>query len=315
MRIQNQFPQFNDKIYVTDGGLETTLIFHEGYELPYFAAFDLLKNASGIDVLRNYYRKFINIAKQHNVGFILESATWRASQDWGNKMGYNTKELDKMNKLAISLLQEIREENQQTCSDIIISGCVGPKGDGYVADELMAVDEAKLYHQAQINSFAQAGVDVISAVTMTNIQEATGICLAAKKANLPVVISFTVETDGHLPTGQTLKSAITQLDESISTRPEYYMINCAHPTHFSNVLNENGNWLERIKGVRANASCKSHAELDECEKLDDGNPEELGEMYQQLKRQLPNLLVLGGCCGTDHRHVENIVLGCKTHNQ
>ena len=310
-KYRKLLPQLSKETFLTDGGLETTLIFQEDYELPHFAAFDLLKNATGKETLKKYYHQYLDIAKRNQLGFILESATWRASEDWGEKLGYTAEGLTKMNQLAIQLLADIRSEYGESHGSIVVSGCVGPRGDGYNPVELMTIEEAERYHTAQVKAFSESEADMICAVTMTNIQEAIGICQAATKFGLPIAISFTVETDGRLPTGQTLRDAIISLDEATNNAPAYYMINCAHPSHFDNVLDENEPWVKRIHGLRANASTKSHAELDEAEELDDGNPDELGHQYQQLKSILSNLNVLGGCCGTDHRHVEKICTACS----
>jgi homocysteine S-methyltransferase len=147
---------------------------------------------------------------------------------------------------------------------------------------------------------------MVSAITMNYPEEAIGIALAAKDAGMPVVISFTVETDGKLASGATIGEAITAVDLATGATPIYFMINCAHPTHFDNVLPEDEAWLGRIRGVRANASHKSHAELDEATELDDGDPDDLGRRYRALRRSLPRMNVLGGCCGTDHRHIAAI---------
>jgi S-methylmethionine-dependent homocysteine/selenocysteine methylase len=307
-KYQQSLPQLSNNLFLTDGGIETTLIFHEGLNLPYFAAFDLLNNAFGSEALHKYFSSYAQLAQKYQVGFILESATWRASQDWGAKLGYSTSAIAALNRHAIALLQEIRDEYENDNTPMVISGCIGPRGDGYNPAELMNETEAESYHSAQIKTFCEAQVDLVTAITMNYVEEAIGITKAAVNADIPVAISFTVETNGHLPTGQSLKEAIEHVDRATNSAPIYYMINCAHPTHFTSVLPNGEAWLERIRGLRANASIKSHAELDEAEELDDGNPIELAAQYRQLKTKLPNLNVLGGCCGTDIRHVEEI---CK----
>ena len=309
-KYRNALPQLGDDLYLTDGGIETTLIFHEGLTLPDFAAFHLLKTAKGEAALRRYFRTYAEIAKKFGTGLILESATWRANKDWGVRIGYSAETLANANRKAIHLLENIREEYETERTPMVISGCLGPRGDGYVPDSVMTAQEAESYHQEQIETFASSAVDMVTAITINYAAEAIGIARAARKVNLPVVISFTVETDGNLPTGQTLQSAIRQVDEATSGYPAYYMINCAHPTHFEHVLADGGRWLERIRGIRANASRKSHAELNEAPDLDMGDPIELGMQYSRLRDRLPNLNVMGGCCGTDHRHVEQIAEAC-----
>lgn len=306
-KYRNDLPQLSGDLFLTDGGLETTLIFNDGLSLPEFAAFDLLKNDEGIEALRRYFRTYVSIAKQYKVGFILESATWRASSDWGAKLGYSAEELAERNKQAIELLDEVRGEYQDENTKMVISGCVGPRGDGYNPSDFMTEEEAKSYHAVQIETFSNTNADMVTAITMTYPEEAIGVTQAAKLSGMPVVISFTVETDGKLPNGQLLKDAIQKVEEASCNYPAYYMINCAHPTHLESVLFTNEPWLQRIRGLRANASSLSHAELDEAEELDDGNPVELGRQYKAIRNILKNLNVLGGCCGTDHRHIEEIV--------
>jgi S-methylmethionine-dependent homocysteine/selenocysteine methylase len=307
-KYRNNLPQLSGKLFLTDGGIETTLIFHEGLTLPYFAAFDLLPRAAGQAALRKYFRTYAALARQYAVGCILESATWRASADWGAKLGYSSAALVEMNRQAIALLQAIRHEYENDNTPIVISGCIGPRGDGYNPAAFMSEAEAAHYHAMQVETFREADADMVTAITMTYSAEAIGIARAAQAADMPVALSFTVETDGRLPTGQPLQEAIEQVDDATGNAPAYYMINCAHPTHFAGALVAGAPWVARIRGLRANASTKSHAELDEAVELDTGNPVELGGQYRDLRSRLPHLNVLGGCCGTDHRHVEEI---CK----
>lgn len=305
-KYRNSLPQLSDKLFLTDGGLETTLIFHDGLDLPYFAAFDLLKTVEGTLHIKNYYRKYADIALANETGFLLESPTWRANADWGKQMGYSETALHVMNQLAIDVLHDLRDELETENTPMVISGCIGPRDDGYNPSEFMSVSEAKQYHSAQIKSFAESRADMISAMTICYVEEAVGIVQVAKQHNMPVVISFTVETDGNLPSGQPLKDAIETVDKQTNMGPVYYMINCAHPEHFEDKLDSDQSWLSRIKGIRANASTKSHAELDESEVLDDGDPYELGQSYRAFKNNLKQMNVFGGCCGTDHRHIESI---------
>ena len=310
-RYRNRLPQLDGGLYLTDGGLETTLIFHDGLELPDFAAFHLLKAAEGEAALRKYFRTYSDIAKQFASGLVLESATWRANADWGTRLGYTPEMLADANRKAIHLLEDVRIEYDTKQTEVVISGCLGPRGDGYVPSRAMSEQEAEAYHQAQVETFAGSAADMVCATTMNYVEEAIGIARAARRADMPVAISFTVETDGNLPTGQTLKAALEQVDEATSGYPSYYMINCAHPTHFEHVLTGEGLWLDRIRGVRANASRKSHAELNDSPELDAGTPVELGMQYANLKSRLSRLNVMGGCCGTDHRHVEQIAKACS----
>jgi S-methylmethionine-dependent homocysteine/selenocysteine methylase len=310
-RYRSRLPQLGGALFLTDGGIETTLIFHESLELPDFAAFHLLRTPEGKAALRRYFRAYAEIARRFETGLILESATWRASAEWGERLGYTREALADANRGAIALLEEMRTEYETERTPVVISGCLGPRGDGYVLDRAMSEGEAESYHHEQIATFADSAADMVCAITMNYVEEAVGIARAARRADLPIAISFTVETDGRLPTGQTLRAAIERVDEAAAGHPCYYMINCAHPTHFEGVLAGGESWLERIRGLRANASRMSHAELNESPELDTGNAAELGQEYAQLKRRLPHLNVMGGCCGTDHRHIEEIASACR----
>ena len=302
---RQRLPQLDGGLFITDGGLETTLIFHRGLDLPAFAAFDLLKDDEGTEQLRRYYTPYAVLARERGAGLILESPTWRANPDWAAEIGYSLDELDAFNRKAIGLLEEIREEHASELQ-IVISGCVGPQGDGYSPETMLTPEEAHRYHSTQIETFADTAADMVTAITMTYPEEAIGVTRAAVDNGLPVVISFTLETDGRLPTGQALGGAIQQVDDDTQAGPAYYMINCAHPTHFEDVLEQGAPWVDRIRGLRANASTKSHAELDEATELDEGDPADLGERHAALRTRLPRVNVLGGCCGTDERHVTSI---------
>lgn len=305
-KYRHRLPQLDGGLFLTDGGIETTLIFHEGWELPAFAAFDLLKSERGTDSLRRYYRSYASVAREHGLGFVLEAATWRASPDWGAAIGYDRGLLAEMNRRAIALLDEVRLEFEGPGASLVLSGCHGPRGDGYSAGTRMTADEAERYHSFQAEIFANTEADMISAITMTYAEEAIGVARAARTAGLPVAISFTTETDGNLPSGETLEAAIRAVDDATDGWPAYYMVNCAHTSHFENRLLEGHEWPERVRGLRTNASRLSHAELDEAEELDDGDPVDFGIQHSRLVAALPGLCVLGGCCGTDVRHVRQV---------
>jgi len=309
-RYRHALPQLGGNLFLTDGGIETTLAFHEGFELPDFAAFHLLKDSKGEAGLRKYFRTYAAIAMRWHTGLILESATWRASSDWGQKLGYTREALADVGRRAVHLLEEIRGEFECEQTPIVISGCVGPRRDGYDRAWTMSEKEAETYHCEQVHDFGETAADMVCAMTMSYVEEAAGITRAARAAGMPVAISFTVETDGKLPSGQTVKAAIEQVDRTTSGYPCYYMINCAHPDHFEHVLGEGDQTLQRIRGLRANASRRSHAEMNEASDLDVGNPSEFGVQYARLRSRLKQLNVMGGCCGTDHRHIEQIAEAC-----
>jgi homocysteine S-methyltransferase len=285
--------------------METTLIFHEGFDLPCFASFVLVEDERGSDALRSYYSRYVALARERGVGLLLDAPTWRASRDWGERLGYSESALADVNRRAVALVEELRADAAGD-PPIVISGCVGPRGDAYRPADPMSADEAEAYHSDQIATLAGTTADLVSALTLTYVEEAIGIARAAHDAGIPVAVSFTVETDGRLPSGQELGEAIEQVDAETDGEPAYFMINCAHPTHFAPVLERGEPWLERIGGLRANASKLSHAELDEAEELDEGDPADLGARYAELRSLLPEVRIVGGCCGTDHRHIAAI---------
>lgn len=292
--------------YIGDGGLETTMIFEEGIELPEFASFLLLEDDRGRDALRRYYEAFLGLARDHSVGFTLDTPTWRASQNWGERLGRSRRRLADLNREAVEFGLRLREGWQTPTTPVAVCGTIGPEGDAYRPVRRLSATEAEDYHAAQIATFAGAGIDMVSAYTLSYVEEAIGIVRAGRGAGLPASISFTVETDGRLPSGEPLAEAVERLDAETGAAAEYLMVNCAHPSHFAAELEGGGDWVRRIAGFRANASRRSHAELDEAAELDIGDPAELGREYGALAPALPDLRVLGGCCGTGPRHLERI---------
>jgi S-methylmethionine-dependent homocysteine/selenocysteine methylase len=299
-----------DGLFLTDGGLETVLIFHEGFELPEFAAFVLLDSDEGRQTLRRYFRAYADVARDQGIGCILESMTYRASEDWGAKLGLSPAQVADRNRKGIALLEDIRSEYEDEIPHVVISGCMGPRYDGYNAEDRMTAAQSAAYHRPQIATFRETAADMVAAYTLPYVAEGAGVAMAAREEGMPAVISFTVETDGRLPSGETIRDAVEQIDELTDSAPAYYMINCAHPTHFADALGD-GPWTDRVRAVRANASAKSHAELDESPELDEGDPVDLGRQYVALAKQLRRLTVVGGCCGTDHRHVAEICSALK----
>jgi homocysteine S-methyltransferase len=303
---RNDLPQLGEDLFLSDGGLETTLIFHNGIDLPHFASFVLMQEEDGIEMLSDYYRRYLDIASESGTGFILETPTWRANADWGERLGFDANALADVNRASVKFLERLRERYADNVGPIVVSGNIGPRGDGYVAGTQMSPHEAADYHAAQIGTFADTNADMVCAITLTYAGEAVGIVDAAKAHGMPVAIGFTTETDGRLPSGQALQDAIEEVDASTGAAAAYFMVNCAHTEHFDAALQTDSGWIDRVRGIRANASRMSHAELDEAEELDDGDPGEFGRLYRRLRDRLPHLSVLGGCCGTDHRHIDEV---------
>ncbi|MCF3627932.1 homocysteine S-methyltransferase family protein [Thalassospiraceae bacterium LMO-SO8] len=308
---RTRLPQLDGGLFLTDGGMETYLCFQRGIGLPEFASFPLLDDATGRAEITAYMTPYILAALAQGAGFVLETPTWRANADWGAKLGYGPADLARINVEAVALMADIRTRHETPQNPMVISGNIGPRGDGYNPADLLTPDAAEAYHMAQVAVFAETDADLVTAMTITHVGEAVGIARAAAKAAMPVVIAFTTETDGRLPEGRPLADAIAAVDDATGGAVAYYMINCAHPTHFEDALDAGADWARRIRGLRANASTKSHAELDNAVDLDEGNPQELGGQYRALRAAFPHFTVLGGCCGTDHRHVACIGHACR----
>ena len=302
---RRDLPQLSGELYLTDAGLETDLIFNHGIEIREFAAHTLLPVEKGREAVADYLRGYLSLAKEYDAGIVLDSQTWKAHMHWAGDLGATEEELHEANKDAIAFIAGLRDEYADNSKPIVLNGVIGPRGDAYAPEAEVAASESEEYHAKQISWLAETEIDMVTALTFTQSDEAIGVVRAAKAHNLPIVISFTVETDGKLPTGQPLDEAIKSVDDATDSYAAYFMVNCAHPDHFCGVLGDE-DWARRIHGLRCNASRLSHAELDECEELDDGDPVELAEQYKSITKTMPWLNVFGGCCGSDLRHVTQI---------
>ena len=303
---RNALPQLSGEVFVTDSGIETDLSFNEGFELPDFAAFVLVADARGVAALEAYFRRHADVAVEHGCGVILEAPTWRASRDWGQRLGYSAVELRRINESAVRLLARMRAGYSDAAGPpVVLSGCIGPRADGYLPAAGLNPDQAQDYHAEQIATLAATPADLVHAMTIACPAEAIGIARAAAEAGIPAAISFTTETDGRLPDGTALADAIAEVDAATDSSPAYYGVNCAHPSHFEAAL-PGGTIGDRVLSVRANASSKSHQEMDASPTLDRGDPAELANDYVRLRARHPALRILGGCCGTDVRHVRAI---------
>lgn len=299
LKTQGLVARTTGRVWLADGGLETAMIFLEGLDLPQFASFPLLESETGRAALTRYFDGFMDEAAAHRTGFLMDTATWRASHGWGDVMGLTADQIDEANRNAVRFALAAKARRRDI--DVIVNGVVGPHGDAYAPDRVLTATEAQDYHGRQVEVLAKAGAEMISAMTISSTGEAIGVARAAAKVGMPVVLSFTVETDGQLISGMSLAEAIAETDAATGGAAAWYGINCAHPDHFHHRLT--GDWVNRVGMVRANASAKSHAELDEATELDAGDPEAIGRDYGALRKLLPGLRVVGGCCGTDLRHV------------
>jgi len=304
-RYRDNLPQLAGDLYLADGGVETDLMFNHSIEIRGFAAHTLLPDPAGREAMADYFRGFMALANEYDAGYILDSQTWKAHMHWAEDLGEDEAILHAANEASIAFMSGLRDEFSANKRPIVLNAVIGPQGDAYAPEAEVAAEQAEEYHAKQLGWLAATDVDMVTALTFTQSDEAIGVVRAANKVGLPAVVSFTVETDGKLPTGQPLGEAICSVDDATDAAAAYFMVNCAHPDHFFHVLDDS-DWAHRIHGLRCNASRLSHAELDECEVLDDGDPVELGEQYRSLFARMPWLNVFGGCCGSDLRHMTRI---------
>jgi len=314
-KYRNDLPQMSGDLFLRDGGLETTLFFKKGFPLPEFASFNLVNDDDGREVISSHLRSFAAVARDHSVGLILGTPTWRASRDWGTKLGYTAETLADAIHKSVELVVEIRNEFENANTPIVIEGTMGSRTDGYNPKEFMTAEQAEEYHRTQIGTFVDTDVDRVTAFTLSYVDEAVGVVKAARSSKMPVAISFTLGTDGCLPTGLNLVDAIEQVDTAAGGGPDYYMINCVHPVYFTETLASGDPRLKRVQGLMPNASSKSHEELDEAKELDEGNPAELAEQLHEIRKGMPWVNILAGCCGTDSRLAKAICEACGSDFQ
>ena len=310
-RYRNSLPQLSGNLFLADAGVETDLIFNHGIEIREFAAHTLLPDPKGRAALAGYFEGFLKLANEQDAGFVLDTVTWKAHRHWAEKLGATESDLKAANEACVRFIEDLRARFADSAKPIVLNGVIGPRGDAYRPEQVIAIDAAEEYFSQQLGWLAATEVDMVTALTFNQAGEAAGLARAARTVGLPVVVSFTVETNGALPTGQSIADAITEVDAATESYPAYYMINCAHPTHFDHVLEAGEAWTGRLGALRANSSSKSHEELNESPTIDEGNPQELGGQYKALLGRHPHFRVLGGCCGTDHRHMDCISTACR----
>jgi homocysteine S-methyltransferase len=304
---RNALPQLAGGTFFSDGGIETDLIFNHGIEIPEFAAHTLLPVAETRQAMTEYFRRYLSLARDLGVGYILDAPTWKAHMHWAPDLGADEDGLRAANLDSVAFIAGLREEFAGNSQPIVLNAFIGPQGCAYAPETEVAAHQAEDYHAQQVGWLARTEADMVTAMTFTQSSEAIGVVRAAQAAGLPAVVSFTVETDGALPNGEPLGEAIDAVDAATDGAAAYFMVNCAHPEHFAHVFDSQA-WTRRIRGMRCNASRMSHAELDACEVLDDGDPVELGDQYRKLVERMPWLNVFGGCCGSDLRHITAIAI-------
>ena len=298
--MKRPLPHETDQRYLVFAATGTDLIFNRGMELPGFASFPLNEDPKAQPVVVDQMRDLVQVAKDNGLGCIIDTLTWMANRDRAAPHGYDADRLAALNRTAVRLMRDLRDEVD--AEDVLLALCLGPSRDAYARLEPMSVADARDYHRVQIGTISDMGVDLIHAYTFNQAKEAAGVVLAAKECDIPIVVSLVVETDGRLDNGQPLEDAMAEIDSLTDAGAAYFMVNCAHPDHFSHVLNGN----PRLKGVVVNASRLSHAELDDAEEVDEGDPDELGAAVARLVRAFPAISVVGGCCGSDMRHMRRM---------
>jgi S-methylmethionine-dependent homocysteine/selenocysteine methylase len=299
-------PRLENKFYLTEGGTETDVLYKWGFELPEFAMFPLLDDPKADQVIRDIYRRYFDVAEKHDTGMLIVGHDYRASPDWGAKLGYTPEGLADMERRTIGFLDSIRREYEDRVSDVYIAGGVGPRGDAYGTGGGITEAEAEDYHSVQLTTLKSTPADMAIALTINNIAEAVGIVRAAESIDIPIGISLTLTTEGRLGSGPTLRDAIETIEEKTNGAAAWFGTNCSHPLEFASALADDGPWRDRLRYVRPNAAKMDKVALCKLGHLEDGDPVELGEQMGGVARRFPRADILGGCCGTDERHLGEI---------
>lgn len=310
--MRNRFPaQKAGTIYLTEGGQETEVMYRHGFELPEFAMFPLLDNPAALNVMREMYQRYLDVAARHGCVALMGGLDYRASPDWGRKIGLSDQQLADYQQRAIAFLRDVAAPYVGQLPGVMFVGCIGPRGDAYSLNQTMTEEEAEEYHSFQLAGLKAAGVDLAMAMTFNNVPEAVGIARAAARADLPLEISFTLDSNHRLKSGPSLKSAIETVDFLAGEdRPDFYGINCSHPLEFSPAL-EPGTWTRRIRSLRPNAAMMDKQSLCALGHLEEGDPVSLGSLMGMLARGHPHVDMWGGCCGTWDKHLEHIAANVR----
>ncbi len=255
----------------------------------------------GKKALISLYQRYIGVARKHDVPMIICTPTWRANEERLS----NAHVTDNVNGDAVTFLKEIRETWGAWSSNIFIGGLVGCKNDSYKPHEGLSTDEAKAFHSWQINQLAAAGADFLLGITLPALHEATGIALAMSETRLPYIISFVINKEGNILDGTSLERSFQEIDAACSRAPLGYMVNCAYPS-FLNAARQPQSVLSRLIGYQANASSLDHSLLDGSETLRTNAIPDWGDLMIELNTTF-GIKMLGGCCGTNHEHLQYIV--------
>jgi S-methylmethionine-dependent homocysteine/selenocysteine methylase len=304
--MQDIPPRLDGRFYLTEGGTETEVLYKWGFELPEFAMYPLLDNAEAHEVIKNIYRRYFEAAERHDTGMLILGHDYRASPDWGAKLGYSPEGLAEMQRRTIEFLDGMRREYEGRVRDVYIGGCIGPRGDAYGTGGDISEAEAEAYHSVQLTTLGSTRADLAVATTFNNIPEAVGVVRAAERIGIPIGVNLTLTTEGRLRSGPTLREAVETIEERTNGAAAWFGTNCAHPLEFAGALADAGPWLERLRCIRPNAVQMDQIALCKLGHLEDGDPVELGQQMGEVARLLPRADILGGCCGTDERHLGEI---------
>lgn len=306
MADAKSFPSKQEgRFYLSEGGTETELMYKYGFELPEFAMFPLLNNPDAVSKMREMFRSYLEVVAVNGMCALMGGLDYRASPDWGERLGYSPEGLAEANHHALAFLREIADEYTTDIQEILIQGVIGPRGDAYERNETITENEAEDYHSVQLKTLKEADVDLALAMTFNNIRESIGVARAAAKVGVPLAISFIVNSESKLDTGQSLGEAIATIDAETNHAPEFYSVNCCHPIEYEPAI-ESYDWINRVRGVRPNASKRDKIALCQLGHLEDGDPVELGQQCGDLARRYPHMDIWGGCCGTWDNHLNEI---------
>ncbi len=298
----------NSNAVITEGALLERLRRDQSVSLdPNIEHAGFIYDPYAGSVLEGLFRQYMDIGQKYDLPMIFCTPTWRANPERLAKAGIGM--VEQVNNDSFSFVDKIRKSYGEYSSKIFIGGLMGCKGDSYRPKEALEKNEATAFHRIQAKALADSGCDFLYAATQPAISEAVGIAAAMAECDVPYVISFLIMPDGKLLDGITLSEAIEQIDDKISPRPSFYMVNCVHPLVFKQALsksfNETENLRSRLIGLQANSSTKSPEELENLPYLDTTEPVEFSEYMLQLHKRF-GIKILGGCCGTDNRHIEEI---------
>lgn len=297
--------------YLTEGGQETEIMYRHGHKLPDFAMYPLFARPQAMADVRDMYRRYLETAVRHGFVALMGGLDYRASPDWASKLGFDAQALADVQLRCIDLLREFAKPFEPELPDVLIVGIVGPRGDAYSLNRTITAAEAEDYHSTQLATLKRAGVDLVSAMTFNNTEEAIGVARAAAGLGLPLAISFTLDSTSRLKSGPTVRQAITTVDAATGdARPDFYGINCSHPHEFTPAL-EPGDWMQRVRSFRPNAAMMEKQQLCQIGHLVDGDPQELGAQMGALARRYPHIDVWGGCCGTWDAHLDAIAMNVR----